>query len=189
MPRLLLAALILGGLLYFGLPAFVDTYTLPGGAMQPTLHPGDYLLTKRMAYDVHLGPFRVFSLRDPQHNDVAVFRNPREPSKVFIKRVIGVPGDTIEIKDKRVYRNGEPLAEPFIRHSDPNTQSGPRDNKAPVTLLEEQYFMMGDDRDDSLDSRFLGPVPRDHFLGKAWFLYAQNNGTGLHFGNLGKLIR
>ncbi len=189
MPRWLLLVLILGGLLYFSTPALLKAYTIPSGSMRPTLQIGDYMLARRAAYDLRLETLHIARLRDPQHNDVAVFRSPHPPNKVFVSRVIGIPGDTIAIQDKQVYRNGEALHEPFTRHSDPDITVSPRDNVPPVTLQEGQYFMMGDDRDDSLDSRFTGPVPRENSLGKAWIIYAHTDASGLSFDRAGTRIK
>ena len=106
----------------------------------------------------------VVSFGDPQRGDMIVFRYPEDEEKDFIKRIVGLPGDVIEIRNKMVQVNGQPLDDKgFTQRVDPGTINGainPRDNFGPVTVPEGSYFVMGDNRDQSLDSRFLGLCPR-----------------------------
>ncbi len=186
-------ALIIAFILAMFIRAFiVQAFTIPSGSMLQTLQIGDYLLVSKLSYGIKV-PFTrsyVTTWNTPQQGDIIVFENPDEPSKDFIKRVIGLPGDTIEIKNKEVFRNGQQLDEPYTQHSDPNIKPGPRDNMAAIVVPEDNYFVMGDNRDDSLDSRFWGFVPMGNLRGKAWIIYwsweSMGNirwarlGTGVH---------
>jgi signal peptidase I len=170
----------------------VQAFKIPSGSMLETLQIGDHLLVSRFAYDLKV-PFTdisILSTGDPQHGDVIVFEYPEDPSKDFIKRVIGVPGDTIEIKNKIVYRNGEALIEPYVRHSDPRILPSRRDFVATFTVPEGKYFVLGDNRDDSRDSRFWGFVGRDAIVGKALVLYWSWNGEDMsvRWNRIGDLV-
>ena len=126
--------------------------------MLETLQIGDHLLVNKFIYGVKM-PFSgdiLYHVDDPQHGDIVVFEFPEDPDKDFIKRIIGVPGDVIEIKNKVVYRNGEKVDEPYTRHSDPDNMLPRRDNFGPITVPEGKYFCMGDNREESYDSRFWG---------------------------------
>jgi signal peptidase I len=140
-------------------------FWVPTPSMAATLVPGDHVLVDRLAYRV----------RAPHRGDVVVF-HPPGLSEVFIKRVIGVPGDTVSLADGAVYVNGNRLAEPYIRESAgaperteawPSWTGGPWSLAAPYTVPPGQYFVMGDNRTDSDDSRDWGPVPRAAILGEA----------------------
>jgi signal peptidase I len=153
----------------------VQAFKIPSGSMLETLQIGDHLLVSRFSYDIKV-PFTniiLFSTGDPERGDVTVFEYPEDPSKDFIKRVIGLPGDTVEIVDKQVFINGKPLAEPYKQHTDPRILGAPhmRDNMKPVTVPEGHFFCMGDNRDDSRDSRFWGYVSREAIVGRALILY------------------
>ncbi len=154
----------------------VQAYKIPSGSMLETLQIGDHLLVNKFLFGIRL-PFtdkQVLAVRDPQRGDVIVFKYPEDESKDFIKRIIGVPGDTVEVIDKTVYLNGEPFIIPAEQHLDPLTYPAelqPRDNLGPVTVPPDSYFVMGDNRDHSLDSRFWGFVKREKILGKAVIIY------------------
>ncbi len=168
----------------------VQAYKIPSGSMLETLQIGDHLLVNKFLFGTHL-PFsgkRVLAVRDPQRGDVIVFKYPEDESKDFIKRVIGVPGDTIEVINKVVYLNGKPFQIPSEQHLDPliyPAELQPRDNLGPVTVPPDSYFMMGDNRDHSLDSRFWGFVKRDKIRGKAVIIYFSWAGLD----RIGMLIR
>lgn len=167
-------ALIIAFILAMFIRAFiVQAFTIPSGSMLQTLQIGDYLLVSKLAYGIKVPFTRTFltTWDSPQHGDIIVFEYPGEPSKDYIKRVIGVPGDSIEIKDKKLYRNGELVEEPYSQYVDPNLVSGPRDNKGPIEVPEGNFFVMGDNRDESNDSRFWGFVPFGNLRGKAWIIY------------------
>jgi signal peptidase I len=137
---------------------------VPSQAMIPTLIPGDHFMIKKAAYQTD----------EPKRGDIIAFRYPEDETKVFAKRVVGLPHERIEIRDKQLYVNGEPLKEAYKQHIDPNVMTlaqNPRDNLAPVIIPSHAYFVMGDNRDSSLDSRFWGYVSKDKILGQAMFIY------------------
>lgn len=170
---------------------FIQAFKIPSGSMLDTLLIGDHLLVSKINYGVKV-PFTdnyLVQFSDPKHEEIIVFEFPEDPSKDFIKRVIGVPGDTIEIKDKVVYRNGTALDEPYVQHTDPSIRNGPRDNKALFTVPEGKYFVMGDNRDESYDSRFWGFVDKGKIKGKAWILYWSWQGFGdIRWDRIGDII-
>ena len=153
----------------------VQAFKIPSGSMLPTLLIGDHLLVNKFLYGIRI-PFlekRVLQVYHPERDDVIVFVFPEDRTKDFIKRVKAVPGDTIEIRDRVVYLNGQPLDDPHAFY-EPGARVIPgslRDNFGPFTVPEGQVFVMGDNRDHSHDSRFWGTVPIDDILGKAFVLY------------------
>lgn len=137
-------------------------YQIPSEAMGPTLLPGDHVIVHRAAYQEAV----------PQPGDVIVYRYPDEDGQRFLHRVIGVPGDVIEIRDQVVSVNREVLAEPYLQHTDPSSMTANvRDHLGPITVPPEKYFVLGDSREQSLDSRFLGPVDKEHIVGRVLFVY------------------
>lgn len=132
-------------------------YLVQGSSMDPTFHSADYLIVDRLSY----------RLEEPQRGDVIVFRFPQDPSRSFIKRVIGLPGETVEIQENAVrvenaeHPEGFALAEPYI---DPENAHG---GALRVTLDKNEYFVLGDNRKASADSRIWGALPRDHIIGRA----------------------
>ncbi len=154
----------------------VQAFVIPSGSMEDTLLIGDHILVNKFIYGTRV-PFadkRILKIRDPRRGDVIVFEFPPDRSKDFIKRVIGVPGDEIMIRDKVVYVNGVPYRNPHEMHSDPNVLSSiqsPRDNFGPVRVPAGDFFAMGDNRDNSYDSRFWGFVPYKDILGEAFIIY------------------
>ncbi len=172
---------------------FIQAFKIPSGSMLDTLLIGDHLLVNKIGLGVKVPFTDILLLRfdDPEHEDVIVFEFPEDSSKDFIKRVIGVPGDTIEVRNKDVYRNGEKLTEPYAQHTDSHVIPGsPRDNMPPVTMPEDSYFVMGDNRDESYDSRFWGFVTREKVKGTAFIIYWSWQGpTEIRFGRIGTLVR
>jgi len=168
-----------------------QAFKIPSGSMLETLQIGDHIIVNKMAFGTPVDiPFTDKTLfhtpawaGSPEHGDIIVFKYPQDPSRDFIKRVIGVPGDVIEIRNKVVYRNGEPLDEPYAVHNDPRvrTTGEPRDQMDPVTVPERKYFVMGDNRDFSLDSRFWGFVDRGLIRGNALLLYWSWDSNGKWF--------
>lgn len=154
----------------------VQSFKIPSGSMEDTLVIGDCLLVNKFIYGISV-PFsdlRLPGLRAPQRGDVVVFKFPEDRSKDFIKRLIGVPGDEILVRDKRVYVNGALYKNPHEVHKDPKTlprESAPRDDFGPVRVQANAYFMMGDNRDNSYDSRFWGFVPKADVVGLAFIKY------------------
>ena len=173
----------------------VQAFKIPSGSMEDTLAIGDRLFVNRFIYGLKI-PFtdtRILKLRDPQRGDVVVFEYPRDRSKDFIKRVIGVPGDEIQVRDKQVYVNGVLYRNPHEVHKEtsvlPATMS-PRDNFGPVRVPAGSYFMMGDNRDRSYDSRFWGFVRDSDLVGKAFIkFWSWDTDAGrVRWGNIGRLI-
>jgi signal peptidase I len=154
----------------------VQAFKIPSGSMKPTLQVGDHILVNKFIYGIripYLGTV-VLPVKNPQRGDIVVFRFPVDPRKDFIKRVIGVPGDVIEIRDKTIYINGRQLNHDVGVFSDPRTIAGslkPRDNLGPITVPKDGLFVMGDNRDESFDSRFWGFVPIRDVSGKAFIIY------------------
>jgi signal peptidase I len=173
----------------------VQAFKIPSGSMEDTLAIGDHILVNKFIYGSKI-PFtsdRILKIRDPRQGDVIVFEYPEDPSKDFIKRVIGVPGDTVEVKDKRVYVNGKLYANPHEVHKEAEEipkEMNPRDNKDPVKVPANSYFVMGDNRDRSYDSRFWGFVTMDRIKGLAFIKYWSwdKDNFRVRFGNIGKLI-
>lgn len=154
----------------------VQAFKIPSGSMLPTLQIGDHLLVTKFSYGVRLPVTGtvLFSRPGPVRGDVVVFRFPRDRSLDYIKRVIGIGGDTIEIRDKQVFVNGQKIAEPHAHYASRDIMSavgGPRDNFGPVTVPDGKIFLMGDNRDNSYDSRFWGFVDLPEVLGKALIIY------------------
>ena len=170
---------------------FIQAFKIPSGSMLETLQIGDHLLVSKIHYHVKV-PFTdmiLFEISDPEHEDIIVFEFPVDPSKDFIKRVIGIPGDTIEIKDKMVYRNGAPLDEPYIQYLDPKIISTKRDNLVSFEVPEDKFFVMGDNRDYSHDSRYWGFVDREAIKGKALIIYwSWETLTDIRWSRIGDVI-
>jgi signal peptidase I len=160
----------------------VQAFKIPTGSMENNLLIGDHLLVNKFIY----GPTetRLERLLLPvstiKRRDVIVFKYPEEPDRDFIKRVIGLPGETVELREKRVYINGVPLDEPYVHFLQPPgseselhevTSYDVRDHYGPVTVPPDSYFMMGDNRDNSADSRYWGFLRRDLVKGKALMIY------------------
>ena len=159
------------------LRAFViQAFRIPSESMRDTLLVGDFLFVNKFEYGPKI-PFthiRLPGLRQPRRGDVIVFQFPQDPSKDFIKRCIGTGGKTIQVVNKQVIVDGEKLVEPYAIHTDPNVRGAGfdfRDNYGPYTVPPGQLFMMGDNRDNSNDGRYWGPLEMDLVTGRAMFLY------------------
>jgi signal peptidase I len=160
----------------------VQAFKIPTGSMEENLLIGDHLLVNKFVF----GPTRasieraLLPVASIQRGDVVVFKYPEEPERDFIKRVIGLPGETLEVREKRVYINGSPLDEPYAHYLEPAafgsavhevTAFDVRERYGPVTVPDDQYFVMGDNRDNSQDSRYWGFLPRENVKGKALVIY------------------
>jgi signal peptidase I len=154
----------------------IQAFKIPSSSMEDTLLIGDHIFVNKFVYGYHI-PFtngRILQFHTPRRGDIIVFVFPEDKSKDFIKRVIGVPGDTVEIRQKRVLVDGRPLEENYVRFADGDTIDGfirARDNLPPVKVPPGKLFVMGDNRDRSYDSRFWGFVDMDAVIGKALFIY------------------
>ncbi|RUM37720.1 MAG: signal peptidase I [Desulfobulbus sp.] len=154
----------------------VQAFKIPSGSMLPTLQIGDHILVNKFKYGVKM-PFSgkvLVPISEPRPNDIVVFEFPRDPKLDYIKRVIAVAGDSVEMRDKKVYVNGQPFADKYGVYSDPRilpASAGPRDNFGPVKVPEGHIFVMGDNRDNSFDGRFWGFVGLKAVRGKAFIVY------------------
>jgi len=173
-------ALVIAAVLALIIRSFVvQAFKIPSGSIEDTLLIGDHLLVNKFIYGVTL-PFsdeHYLSMREPKTGDVIVFEFPEDHDKSFfkrrdfIKRVIGTPGDTVAIRDKQVYLNGKPFNLDGQVFKEPNLTPGPRDNMNTITVPPHQYFVMGDNRDRSYDSRFWGFVDKTKIKGMAFIKY------------------
>jgi signal peptidase I len=156
----------------------VQAFKIPTGSMENNLLIGDHLLVNKFVYAPTTTRLEEMLLPiDPiRRGDIVVFKYPEDPERDFIKRVIGLPGETIEVKNKKVHIDGQALDEPYVQYLIPPDEEGAseldvRMQYGPVTVPEGHYFMMGDNRDNSQDSRYWGFLPRDYVKGKALFVY------------------
>ncbi len=163
-----------------------QAFKIPTGSMEDNLKVGDHIIVNKFIYGpgTSLGP--LLPLRDIQRGDIIVFRYPLQPDTDFVKRVIGLPGDTVEVRDKIVSINGRAMPEQYVIHVDPTIYPPrpqlpepyrSRDQYGPYTVPEGQYFAMGDNRDRSSDSRYWGTVPRSMIKGRAFMVYWSFEGT------------
>lgn len=141
----------------------VETFVVLGPSMEPTLHDLERLFVNKL----------VYRLREPSRGDIVVFAYPRDLHRDFIKRVIGLPGDTVEIRDGRVFINGEFIQEPYVVYPDHHTNHGL------VTVPSDSVFVLGDNRRNSEDSRYFGFVPLANIRGRAFLIYWPINRFGL----------
>jgi signal peptidase I len=164
----------------------VQAFKIPTGSMENNLLIGDHLLVNKFVFGPGAGVERdVLPMREIRRGDIVVFKYPDEPERDFIKRVIGLPGDTVELRNKKVYINGRPLDEPYVHFLDPAqnaqevTSFDVRERYGPVQVPQGQYFVMGDNRDNSQDSRYWGFLPRGYIKGKALMIYWSYD-SGVH---------
>lgn len=152
----------------------VQAFWVPSGSMLPTIQIGDHIFVNKLAYSVRLPLIgtEIAKVGDLQRDDIVVFVSPVDPSTDLIKRVVAVAGDTVEIRSKQLYVNGEKVDDPHAHFSDSSIMpGGQRDNMAPKKVPEGKFFVMGDNRDRSFDSRFWGFANVDDIKGKATFVY------------------
>jgi signal peptidase I len=176
--REFLEAILLALLVFLVIQTSIQNFRVEGSSMHPTLEGGQYLLVNKLVYFridqerlSRIIPFwkvaestENFAVHPPQRGEVIVFAFPRDPTRDFVKRVIGVPGDRVEIREGTVFVNGEALDEPYITDHDSS-------DMREMTLQDKQYFVLGDNRRGSNDSRNWGPVPEENILGKVWIIY------------------
>src|SRR6202167_469119 len=187
-------------LLLFGTTFLVQAFVIPTGSMEDTLLIGDHLLVDKLAYSMPGAASQyILPYEKPRDGDIIVFRYPVDITQTFVKRVVGVPGDHIKIIDQQVYRNGKKLVEPYTVHKNPYPDSF-RDNfpnsepnlmlldrardmlannvvNGEVVVPPDSFFAMGDNRDNSLDSRYWGFVPRGNIIGKPLIIYWSYNAS------------
>lgn len=202
-------------LLVLVLRSFVfEPFRIPSGSMKPTLLVGDFILVNKFSYGVRLPVIhkKILDTGKPERGDVSVFRYPKQPELDYIKRIVGVPGDILQYRDKKLTVNGVPATQESLgEYDDPDglrnksieivedlmgvehrilNSSVPRRGNFEVEVPEGMYFAMGDNRDNSNDSRFWGFVPEDHLVGKAfmvWMHFNWDNG-GIRWGRIGEGI-
>ena len=154
----------------------VQAFKIPSGSMEPTLLIGDHILVSKFIYGIKL-PFTektLLPISNPEREDVVVFIYPVDKTKDFIKRVIGLPGETIEIRSGKIFINGTSYEDRFGQYSLSEGKGNPPgggNQFGPITVPENQIFVMGDNRDHSYDSRFWGFVPAKSIKGKAFIVY------------------
>ena len=147
----------------------VQAFKIPTGSMESNLLIGDHLLVNKFAYGLKSGFIsRFLPYKEPKRGDVIVFKYPNSPEVAYVKRLIGMPGDRIEMVGHTIYVNGQALKETYTQYIDPGSIYA---RYGPYTVPADHYFAMGDNRDNSQDSRFWGSVPRDYLLGKALVIY------------------
>ena len=174
----------------------VQAFKIPSESMKPTFLVGDHILVSKFIYGVKIPFIRntLIPISEPKRGDIVVFIYPEDRSKDFIKRVIGVSGDTIEIKNKKTYLNGLPLNDSHGVYTDDFIIPGsiqPRDNFGPVTVHPGSIFVMGDNRDHSYDSRFWGLVDLKDVMGKAFIIYWSwdKENHGVRWSRFGQIPR
>ncbi len=173
----------------------MEAFKIPTSSMEGTLLAGDFLLVNKAVFGAEIPGLGVTlpALAEPARGEVIVFNPPHEPTKHYVKRLVGLPGDTLLMRNKQLYLNGEPMWEPYARHSDPGGDAvhpgmgwqarhlagarrpGPyrpsRDNWGPIVVPEGGFFVLGDNRDNSEDSRYWGFVERESIRGRPWIVY------------------
>ncbi|HVB78590.1 MAG TPA: signal peptidase I [Candidatus Binataceae bacterium] len=190
----------------------IQAYKIPSGSMEPTLLIGDHIMVSKIRYGLRMPdslfgftPFAdeipyghyLFHLAQVHRGDVVVFVFPQDETKDFIKRVVGIGGDMVQVKDGRVFLNGAPMPDPHAHFEvAPGERSpySPRDNYGPTTVPAGEFFMMGDNRDRSYDSRFWGFVKLNQVEGRAMFIYwswgaDDNSPLGIRWNRFGKAVR
>jgi signal peptidase I len=196
-------SLVIALLLFMVIRTFaIEAFRIPTGSMENTLLVGDFLLVNKAVYGAQVPgtPVRLPAFGDPDRGHVVVFNPPHEPNKNYVKRLVGLPGDTLFMRDKVLFVNGVPVSEPYARHMDPLDVYDPgmswqlghltpparkddyrpsRDNWGPVAVPQEQYFVLGDNRDDSQDSRYWGFVDHASIKGRPWLVYYSFNPSTL----------
>ena len=199
-------------LIVFLLRGFVvEPFRIPSGSMLPSLYIGDFILVNKFAYGIRLPVLnkKIIEFNSPERGDVVVFRYPRDPNLDYIKRVIGLPGDHIAYYNKVLYVNGKPVERDFIgQYKGPGQTfaneyneklkgadhavlllpARPNNLQGEYIVPEGMYFVMGDNRDNSNDSRVWGPVPESNLLGKAFMIWMHFSDE-MHFDRIGNLIK
>jgi signal peptidase I len=176
----------------------VQAFTIPSGSMMDTLLVGDYILVNKFLYGPEL-PFtelRVPGLRDPSRGDIIVFKYPQDEKRDFIKRIVAGPGETVQVKGAQVFVDGKPLVESYVKRNESPLPAGGQAycgyayGCEPTVVPAHSYFVMGDNRDNSQDSRYWGFVKRDKIKGKAFLIYWSwdSDRHWLRWWRLGKYI-
>lgn len=147
----------------------VQAFKIPTGSMESNLLIGDHLLVNKFVYGLHDSYIsKLLPYKDLKRGDVIVFKYPGNPEVAYVKRLIGLPGERLEMIGRTIHINGKPLEEKYTQYIDSGSLN---ERHGPYDIPQDQYFAMGDNRDNSQDSRFWGTVPRDHIIGKALVIY------------------
>jgi signal peptidase I len=190
-------AILIAILIAFFIRTFiVQAFKIPSGSMKPTLQIGDHILVNKFIYGVKIPLLRttLIPVTEPKRGDIVVFIYPEDRSKDFIKRLIGVAGDTVEVRNKKIFLNGKPYEDRHGVYTDDviiPAALQKRDNFGPVTVPPDKIFVMGDNRDQSYDSRFFGFVDLKDVMGKAMIIYWSWNSeeTNVRWNRLGQILR
>src|SRR5689334_1901670 len=177
----------------------VQAFTIPSGSMMDTLLVGDYILVNKFLYgpELPVTDYRLPGVRQPTRGDIIVFKYPQDEKRDFIKRIIGTPGDTVQVRGDQVFVNGKALVEPYTRKTDApladrshSTYCGYAYACEPTVVPADSYFVMGDNRNNSQDSRYWGFVRREKIKGKAFLIYWSWDGDRhwLRWWRLGRYI-
>jgi signal peptidase I len=172
----------------------VQAFKIPSGSMIPTLLIGDHILVNKFIYGTQV-PFsnkKILCIAHPKRGDIVVFKYPEDLNKDFIKRVVGIGGDIVEEKNKVIFVNGKPINEPYAQHTDDSINNGePRDNFGPYLVPNGKLFVMGDNRDQSYDSRYWGYVDLALVKGKAMVMYWSWDSAKSfpRFGRIGRIVK
>ncbi len=153
MVRELVETVVLSLIIFLLIRQVVQNYRIENHSMEPNFYEGQFVLVNKLAY----------WFGEPRRGDVVVFHNPRNTNEDYIKRIIGLPGDTVEVRDQKVFINGQPLPEDF-----PHNPMPPGEYIGPVVVGDGQLFVMGDNRPNSSDSRVFGPIEQNLVVGQAW---------------------
>ena len=181
----LVEAAYIGAVVFIAIQLAVVNFRVEGSSMRPTLLPGHYLMVNKLVYfpvdTKRLGmiipfwlpdePGRTYLGRSPRQGDVVVFDYPEDPQRQFVKRIVGEPGQRVRIEGGQVFVDGARLDESYLRGMSTSDMH-------PVRLNESEYFVMGDNRSGSQDSRHWGPLPADHIIGKVWAIYWPRSAWG-----------
>ncbi len=174
----------------------VQAFKIPSGSMKDTLLIGDHILVNKFIYGVKLPYLQkvILPIGKPDRGDIVVFKFPVEPEKDFIKRVVGIAGDMVEGRNKTIFVNGQPIEEGYTIKTDPTVYPAgiqARDNFGPITVPNNSLFVMGDNRDQSFDSRFWGFVDLKVVSGKAFMIYWSwdSDDFSVRWNRLGNLLR
>lgn len=189
-------AIVIAVLIAFFIRTFiVQAFKIPSGSMKPTLQIGDHILVSKFIYGVKIPFIRetLIPISDPKRGDIVVFIYPVDRAKDFVKRVIGTGGDTVEIRNKKIYVNSLPYNDTYGVYTDDMiipAAAQPRDNFGPLAVPPGTIFVMGDNRDQSYDSRFWGVVDLKDVLGKAFIIYWSWNrdDISVRWNRLGRLL-
>ncbi len=198
-------------ILFLAVRAFVvEAFKIPTSSMEGTLLAGDFLLVNKAVYGAEVPGTGILlpALAEPERGEVIVFHPPHDPTKHYVKRLVGMPGDTIEMRSKELYVNGAKVEEPYARYHDragdavhpgmawqarylmegprPGRYRPSRDSWGPIVVPEDRFFVLGDNRDNSEDSRYWGFVSREMIKGRPWIVYYS---SGPHEGGLLSWLR